>query len=134
MFDLSKYLRVYDYFFVGKPVLAKRSDTNHNKVVPIQYTRSPAAILQCNLVSGDPQPDITWEFQSSNCLKNTFACKPTAEWKKFDNGGKKKNEFVVAPPFGPGFYRCVATNMVGKDYQIFAVRKLPNGTSRRRFR
>lgn len=114
--------------------MAKRSDTNHNKVVPVQYTLSPAAVLRCNLVSGDPQPDITWEFQSSNCLRNTFACKPTASWKKFDNGGNRKNEFVVAPPFGPGFYRCVATNMVGKDSQIFAVRKLPNGTSRRRFR
>lgn len=116
----------------SKPVLSKRSDTNHNKVVPVQYTRNPAAILRCNLISGDPKPEITWEFQSSNCLKNTFACRPSGDWKKFDNGLKKKEQFVVAPPFGPGFYRCVATNIVGRDQQIFAVRKLPNGSSRRR--
>lgn len=119
------------FFPSGKPMLSKRSDTNFHKAVPVKYTRSPAAVLRCRITSGDPKPEITWEFQSSNCLKNTFACKPSGEWKKFDNGGKKKDEFVVAPPFGPGFYRCVATNMIGKDYQIFAVRKLQNGSTRR---
>lgn len=120
-------------FFSGKPIINKRSDTNHNKVVPVLYTRKPAAVLRCSLLSGNPKPEITWEFQSSNCLKNTFACRPSGEWKKFDNGRERKEEFVVSPPFGPGFYRCVAKNMVGNDHQIFAVSKLPNG-SRRRFR
>ncbi|XP_028407206.1 hemicentin-1-like [Dendronephthya gigantea] len=118
----------------SKPVLAKRSDTNFYKVVPIQYTRSPPAVLRCPLTGGHPQPKITWEFQSSNCLKNTFACRPSGDWKRFDNGGERENEFIVAPPFGPGFYRCLATNILGNDYQIFAVRKLSNGSSRRRFR
>jgi hypothetical protein len=122
------------YLFIGKPVLSKRSDTNYNKVVPVPYTRNPAAILRCTVTNGYPKPEITWEFQSSSCLKSSYACRPSSEWKKFDNGRKRKEEFVVAPPFGPGFYRCVATNMVGKDYQIFAVRKLPSGGFGRRFR
>ena len=120
-------------FLPGKPALLKRLDTNHNKVVPVPYTRSPAAVLLCNIVSGDPKPIITWEFQSSTCLRNTFACKPSEDWKKYDNGGQQDNIFVVAPPFGPGFYRCVATNLVGKDSQVFAVRKLQSGSTRRFF-
>lgn len=101
-------------------------DANFHKVAPVAYTKGRSTVLRCNIVSGNPKPELTWEFQASTCLKKSFTCKPSGDWKKFVTWSKDKSEFVVAPPLGPGFYRCVATNMVGEDSQMFAVRQMPN--------
>ena len=46
---------------------------------------------------------------------------------------QKQYKFAVEPPFGPGFYGCVAQNMVERDYQVFAVKRVINGSSQNRF-
>lgn len=123
---MGKYSASTNVIIFNKPVLSKRSDTNFHKVAPVEYRKNHLTVLQCNVASGNPKPELTWEFQASTCLKKSFACKPGGDWKKFVSWSKDKNQFVVAPPLGPGFYRCVATNIVGEDTQVFAVRKLQN--------
>lgn len=121
---MGKYSAFTQITIFSKPVLSKRSDTNFHKVAPVVYTTDRSTVLVCNIVSGKPKPELTWEFQASTCLKKSFACKPRGDWKKFASWSKDNSKFVVAPPLGPGFYRCVATNMVGEDNQMFAVRKM----------
>ena len=106
--------------------MSKRSDTTLHEVTQVKYVKGQSTVLTSSIISGHPKPALTWEFQASTCLKKSFACKPSGAWKKLMNWSKDKKEFVVSHPLGPGFYRCVATNMVGQDDQAFAVRKMAN--------
>lgn len=123
----TQHLTIIIFTFSGKPVLSKRPNTNFHKIVPFVYSKTHLTVLQCSVASGNPKPELTWEFEASTCLKNSFACKPRGDWKVFPNLSTDKSKFKVVPPYyGPGFYRCVATNIVGEDTQVFALRKIQN--------
>ena len=81
--------------------------------------------VYCRVTQSNPLPKFKWQYQSGLCLNINRECKPSSgKWKditvNFDVSppvdiATKKSTLKIPQDSQSGFYRCVATNVVGSD-------------------